>query len=169
MFPTAVNHRRLLNGLGFLACALLLAAAWYLEHFQGMNPCPLCMFQRVAVAAVGGVFLLAFLHGPRTTGARVYGALLVLVSGLGAALAIRHLWLQSLPEDQVPACGPGLDYMLDVLPFWTTIQQVLAGSGECAEVDRLFGVTLPAWTLLAFALLGLWALFVNLPRAARAA
>ncbi len=167
MLQTFAQNRRLLNGLGFLACAVLLATAWYLERFQGMNPCPLCLFQRVAVAVVGVIFLLAFLHGPRTAGARGYAALLTLASALGGALAIRHLWLQSLPEDEVPACGPGLDYMIDVLPFWTTIQEVLAGSGECAEVDNLLGITLPAWTLAAFVLFGAWALLVNLPRADR--
>lgn len=167
MASTLTTHRRLLNGLAFLGCAGLLAAAWYLEHYQGMEPCPLCMFQRVAVAMVGVIFLLAFLHGPRTAGARAYAVLLALASALGAGLAIRHLWLQSLPEDEVPACGPGLDYMLDVLPFWTTVRQVLTGSGECAEVDRLLGVTLPAWTLAAFIVLGAWALLVNLPRAER--
>lgn len=164
MSQAIVAHRRLLNGLGFAACAALLAAAWYLEAVEGMNPCPLCWFQRAAVAAVGVIFLLAFLHGPRRWGAWVYALLLGIASASGIALAARHLWLQSLPADEVPTCGPGLDYMMDALPFWTTVQEVLSGSGECAEVDRLLGLTLPVWTLAAFVLLGGWALLVNLPR-----
>lgn len=160
-------HRRSLNGLGFLACAVLLAGAYYLEFVSGMEPCPLCIFQRMAIAGVGVGFLIAFVHGPGRVGAAIYSVVIGLAALVGVALAVRHLWLQSLPEDEVPACGPGLDYMMDVLPLQSVIRQVLAGSGECAEVDLLLGVTLPVWTLGAFILLGTWGLLVNLARSRR--
>lgn len=156
---------RLLNTLGFAFAAALIAFAYYLELVVGMEPCPLCIFQRVAVVAVAVVLGVAALHGPAVTGRRVYGVLALLTAGGGIALSLRHLWLQSLPADEVPACGPGLDYLMDVLPLFETIRTVLAGSGECAEVDRLFGVTLPAWTLGAFLLLGVVAVLANFRRA----
>lgn len=155
-------YRRQLNGVGLVVCAVLLGGAYYLEFVSGMEPCPLCVFQRMAFAVLGLGFLLAFMHDAGRIGSAVYATIIALGAGGGAALAIRHLWLQSLPEDEVPACGPGFDYMVDVLPMWTLVQEVLSGSGECAEVDRVLGVTLPAWTLVAFVLLGLLGLGVNL-------
>ena len=91
------------------------------------------------------------LHGPKGIGVRIYGALTGLAAIAGGAVSLRHIWLQSLPADQVPACGPGLNYMLDVFPLQSVIQEVLAGSGECAEMDWSFlGLSLPAWSLVVF-------------------
>lgn len=148
--------RRVINFFGFLACAALLGYGYYLQYVDGLEPCPLCMFQRLALYALGGVFLLAALHGPRGWGGRVYALLLLVTAGVGAALSLRHLWLQSLPPDQVPDCGPDLDYLLEVFPLQDVITTVLQGSGDCAEVSwTLFGITIPGWTLVAFVGLGL--------------
>ena len=101
-------------------------------------------------SAVGGDTVPA-LHGPKGFGVRIYGALTGLAAIAGGAVSVRHIWLQSLPADQVPACGPGLNYMLDVFPLQSVIQEVLAGSGECAEMDWSFlGLSLPAWSLVVF-------------------
>ncbi|MGD8430090.1 MAG: disulfide bond formation protein B [Ectothiorhodospiraceae bacterium] len=161
MLNGIAESRRQWNLAGFAVCVLLLGAAYYLQFVQGMEPCPLCIFQRVAVFGLAIVFLIAGLHAPKGWGSRVYAVLLLLVAGAGTALSVRHLWLQSLPADQVPACGPGLDYMLNVFPLWDTVRMVLTGSGECAEVDLILGVTLPAWTLAVFLLLGTAGIVVN--------
>lgn len=149
---------RFFSFLGFLGAAGAMAFALYLEHFQGLEPCPLCIFQRVAMIAAGLVFLLAALHGPGG-GGRVFYALLVwITAGAGAGVAARHVWLQSLPPDQVPSCGPPLDYLMETLPAWDWITTVLRGDGDCALVDwQWLGLSLPAWTLLGFAALMLWA------------
>jgi protein dithiol:quinone oxidoreductase len=150
--------RRVAYLLGFLVCAGLLAWAFWLQYHDGLEPCPLCMFQRVAVAAAGVVFLIAFLHNPRRRGATFYASLIVLVAGAGAALAGRQIWLQSLPKDQVPACGMGLNYMLETLPFADVILKVLAGSGECAEKGwELLGLAIPGWTLVFFIVVTIYA------------
>ncbi len=145
--------------LGFFACVGLIAYALYAQHGLGLEPCPLCIFQRVAVMATGVVFLVAALHAPATTtGRRVYGGLAVAAATAGAAVAGRHVWLQSLPPEQVPACGPGLNYMMDTFPLMQALRMVFSGSGECAEVDwTLLGLSMPAWTLIAFIGLAAWA------------
>lgn len=136
--------------LSFIGCVVLLGVAFYLEKVQGLEPCPLCMFQRVAFAAFAVIALIAAVHNPQGFFARIYALIAALVAGVGVALAGRHVWLQSLPADQVPECGPGLDYLLNVFPFEKVIETVLSGSGECAEVDKVLGVSIAIWTLLIF-------------------
>lgn len=160
---------RLFSVLGLLATAGAMAFALWLEHAQGLEPCPLCVFQRVAMIAVGAVFLLAALHGPTGAGQWVYGGLVWLSGGAGAGIAGRHVWLQSLPEDQVPACGPTLDFLVDAMPIWDVVTTVLRGDGNCAEIDAAWlGISLPAWTLLGFlALMGWTAVAIACSRAMR--
>jgi disulfide bond formation protein DsbB len=145
--------------LGFLFCAGLMAYALYAQHGLGLEPCPLCILQRIAVIATGMVFLVAALHAPRGAGRWVYGLLAFLAASVGAGVAGRHVWLQSLPPDQVPACGPGYDYMMEAFPFTQALRMIFSGSGECAEVDWTFlGQSMPMWTLICFVVLALWAL-----------
>ncbi len=144
-----------MNFAGALLCALLLGYAYYLQHFQNLEPCPLCVFQRVAVLALGVVFLVAALHGPEKTGARVYAVLIDLVSLAGIGVAARHIYIQSLPPGQVPACGATLDYMLEVFPLVDVIRTVLTASGECGVVDwKFLGLSMPWWVLICLAVLG---------------
>jgi len=146
--------------LGFLACAGLLAFALYtqLRDVNPLEPCPLCIFQRVAFMALGIVFLLGALHGPTGAGVRrVYGVLGLVAATIGILVAGNHVRLQHLPPGQVPACGPGLDYMMEAMPISGVIRKVMTGSGECANVDWSFmGLSMPAWSLLWFVLLALW-------------
>ncbi|MDQ2076123.1 disulfide bond formation protein B [Marinimicrobium sp. ABcell2] len=148
------------NFLIVFACSLLLAIALYMEHVMGLVPCPLCMTQRVFVALVGLLALVAFVHHPRRLGRRVYASLGLLAAVIGGGFSTRQLWLQSLPPDRVPACGPDLYYMLDVFPFLDTLRVMITGDGNCAEVSWTFlGVSIPGWTLLAFvalAALNVW-------------
>jgi disulfide bond formation protein DsbB len=141
-------------------CSILIAIALYMEHSMGLEPCPLCMTQRIAIIAVGTVALIAFLHHPLGMMRRVYSGLGAILAILGGAISSRQLWLQSLPEDQVPSCGPSLDYMLDTFPLSETISVMLQGDGNCAEVVWTFlGLSIPGWTLIAFiglCLINLW-------------
>ena len=159
--------KRQLNGIGFAVCAVLMGYALYVQHGLGMEPCPLCVFQRIALIALGCVFLLATLYNPTRTFGRIYAVLILLAAGVGIGIAGRHLWLQNLPKDQVPACGPGLDFMLDAFPLREVLKTVLSGSGECAEVDwSLLGLSMPGWVVIAFTGLVLWGCWANLRRAA---
>ncbi|HXV09473.1 MAG TPA: disulfide bond formation protein B [Burkholderiales bacterium] len=149
--------------LGFLVCAGMIGFALYLQHFQGQEPCPLCILQRIAWIALGTVFLVAAIHGPARIAATVYGVLLVLIAGVGAAIAGRHVWLQNLPRDQVPACGPDLDYMLRQFPLSETLRRVLSGTGECAESGwALLGLSIAGWSLVWLILIGAFAAFLTL-------
>ncbi|MGO2131389.1 MAG: disulfide bond formation protein B [Halomonas sp.] len=143
--------------LGLAFCVLMIMVALGLEHLADLEPCPLCIFQRVAVLAAALVFAIAAIHNPEGRGgAFVYGLLGLLAAAGGIGLAWRHLWLQSLPADKVPSCGPGLDYMMDMLPLQQVISQVLTASGECADISlRFLGLSLPGWTLIGFVLLAL--------------
>lgn len=135
-------------------------AVLFLQQALGLAPCPLCITQRVFVILVGLFALVAFIHNPPGVGRRVYAALCTLAAVGGAAVAGRHVWLQSLPEDQAPACGPSLEYMLDTLPLSETFALVMMGDGNCAETQWTFlSLSIPEQTLGLFAgliALSLW-------------
>lgn len=154
--------RRAFNFAGFAACAGLMGYALYAQYGLLLEPCPLCVFQRMAVIALGVVFLLAALHDPRGWGRFVYAGLVALAAGAGIAVAGRHVWLQSLPADRIPACGPGFDYIIDSFPLLEALRLIFSGSGECASVDWQFlGLSMPAWVLLSLVLLGAFGLWNN--------
>jgi len=137
--------------LGLLVCAGLMGWALWLQYGLDLEPCPLCIFQRIAVIATGIVFLIAAIHNPGSFGAAIYAGLTLLFSGTGAALAAWHTWVQVQPQGSLPSCGMGLSYMLDTLPLTEVIGKVLKGSGECAEQGWLFmGLAIPSWTFVFF-------------------
>lgn len=146
-----------------IATAVGMGFAFWLQYYLGLAPCPLCMTQRAFVILVGVICLIAAIHDPGKTGRRVYGILGMLAAGAGAAVAARHIYLQNLPEDLVPACGPPLEYMLETLPFLEVINTILMGDGNCADVVWTFmGLTIPEQTLLFFIVLAaacLWQVF----------
>lgn len=145
------SPRLVFIGLVLLAIVSILFARVYLQGFLGLDACPLCMTQRVFVVLWGLIALVGAVHNPSGWGGRVYGALCGLAAWAGAAVAARHVWLQHLPEDQVPACGPSLGYMLENLPFQDTLSIVLAGDGNCAEIAWTFlGFSIPEQTLAVF-------------------
>jgi disulfide bond formation protein DsbB len=153
---------RLLNFAGFLCCTGLLAYAIYVQDVLGFDPCPLCIFQRIGVASIGVIFLAAALHAPRGWGARAYGALLALAALATMAIAARHVWIQHLPEDQVPSCGAGLGFMLQEFPVAQVVRKVLTGSGECHQVNWTFlTLAMPTWVLIAAGLLGALGVYAN--------
>ena len=144
---------------GFAVCVGLMAFALYSQYVMHLDPCPLCIFQRIAVCFMGLSFLIGALHAQRAARARPLYATLITLGGLwGVATAGRHLWLQSLPADQVPACGPGLGYLFDAFPFMKMLKLAFTGSGECAKIEPVLGLPMPGWTLIWFVLLIVWAL-----------
>ena len=157
----------------FLATVAAMAFALYLQHALGLAPCPLCITQRLFVILTGLFALIAFLHNPKGWGRRVYAALCALAAVTGGAVAARHVWLQHLPEELAPACGPSLEYMLETLPLSETFAVVMMGDGNCAEtVWTLFGLSIPEQTLALFAVLravALYQLFRPGPKAAATA
>lgn len=161
--------RRATNLAGFAACAGMLAFALYAEKVMKLEPCPLCMFERVGIALVGVVFLLAALHHPRgAVGARAYAVLIAVATLIPAGIATRHVYIQSLPPGTVPSCGATLDYMLEVFPLFEVVRQVMTGGGECAKIDwTLLGLSMPAWVLIGALTLGIAGVIANWRDASR--
>jgi len=151
---------------GVVVVGGLMGFALFLQYVKHQDPCPLCMVQRFTFMAILLMFVLAALHGPRKTGERVYATLIVLLSLFGVGVATRHIWIQHLPKDQVPACGPGLDYMLDNFPMADVLKELMHGSGECATKGWSFlTLGIPEWSLLCYLALAAWAVLIALRNA----
>ena len=130
-----------------IATGGLLFGAQIMEHQFDMAPCPLCLMQRIWFFFGGITAYLGLLHNPRWG---IYPLLTILTAVIGGGFSIRQLWLQSLPADQVPACGPDLEYMLEVFPFSEVLKAMVSGTGDCAEIAWSFGLTIPGWALVGF-------------------
>jgi disulfide bond formation protein DsbB len=157
------TNRRMINFAGFIACVALLSYAYYTQYKLGLEPCPLCIFQRIGIAALGVVFLIGGLHNPRGWGATIYAVLVAVASLATAGVAIRHLYVQSLPPGAIPACGAPLDVLLQFTPVTEVIRKVLTGSGECSQVNwRFLGLAMPGWVLIWALGLGAMGVFANL-------
>jgi protein dithiol:quinone oxidoreductase len=141
-----------------LLAGAMVGGAQFMEHVLGLDPCPLCLMQRLWTVFAGAFVLIALGHGPQV---RAYPALVLMCSIVGGGFSIRQLWLQSLPADAVPACGPDMAYMLDVFPMSQILKAMTLGTGNCAEVTwSLLGISIAGWALLGFiamaAAAGLW-------------
>jgi disulfide bond formation protein DsbB len=158
-----VTRSQTLAALLVGACGGMLGVALFMEHIVGLAPCPLCVMQRIWMAFAGLIALAGLAHNPRIL---IYPVLTIAAVATGAGFSVRQLYLQSLPPDQVPACGPDLAYMLDAFPLRDLLREMTFGSGNCAEVSAsLMGISIPGWTLVGF--VGLAALAVLQIRAAR--
>ena len=157
-----MNNPRVLYALPALACAALLAFGYYLQFFQGQDPCPLCLVQRGFFYGVVLVFAVAALHSPARTGGIIYCAAATLLALGGFGVAARQVWLQHLPADQVPACGPDLFFMMENFPLKRIFEKVFLGSGQCAEVNwRFLGLSIAEWSLAWFAALAVYAVWLG--------
>ncbi len=146
-----VKSLRLYSFLPFLATVLFILYALYTQYYEFLLPCPLCMVQRYIYVLIGTLFLFTLIVNPKKWGRKLFGIIISLVSILGTFVSGRHVWLQSLPADEVPECGPGLDYMIEAFPLSDIIKELLHGSGDCAEVVWQFmGLSMPAWSLICF-------------------
>jgi protein dithiol:quinone oxidoreductase len=158
-----MNITRLFYLALFVVCLSLLGFGLYLEHAQGIEPCPLCAFQRMAYIAITVIALIAAIHNPKCVMQIIYNGLLLIASLIGAGIAGRQVWLQHLPPELVPECGPGLEYMLEVFPFAEAMKMILSGSGECAEVHWTFlSFSIAEWSLVCFSLIIIATLLVTL-------
>ena len=156
---------RAANFSGALVCAALLAYAYYAQYVMHLEPCPLCIFQRVGIFAIGVIFAMAAAHDPSGWGRRSYAGFLGVAALATIGVAVRHLYIQSLPPGTVAACGASLDFMLKVFPLTDVLVKVLTGSGECAKIEwRFLGLAMPAWVLIAAAGLGAFGVWTNLRR-----
>ena len=156
------------NSFVVFCCVSLLGFALYNQYVDYLDPCPLCVFQRVVFFFMGCLAILAAIHNPGRAGQKVYAWLIAATATIGALIAGRHIWLQGLPPEEVPECGPGLNYMLENFPVTEVLSTVLMGSGSCAEVIWSFmGMSMPKWTLIWYVVLGLLTLLVAYRRVER--
>lgn len=138
----------------FLIVVLAMLSALYFQLVMHYPPCVLCVMQRIAIICVGVIALVAWLHGPKSWGVKIYGVLAFIFAVLGIWFAGRQVWLHFLPADQVPACGPGFNYLVHNLPPQDFLVTLFKGTGECAVIHWSFlGVTIPGWSLMCFVLL----------------
>jgi disulfide bond formation protein DsbB len=161
-------QRRGFNAAGAGAVVGLMSYALYAQHIVGLEACPLCILQRMAMIALGIVFAAAAVHAPSGAGARVYAGLGGLAALTGMGISGWHVRLQNLPAAEVPACGPGFDYIMDAFGWLGGLSMIFTGSGECAEVNWSFlGLSMPAWVFIWFVALGALIVRANWPRLAR--
>ena len=144
----------------------MMGFALYAQYVMYLDPCPLCVFQRIATILLGIVFLIAALHNPGKTGARIYGVLVGLVAGFGVAVAIWHVRLQNMPAGDVPSCGPGFEYIMDNFALFDALSLIFKGSGECAEIVwQFFGLSMPTWVIIGLGGLGIAGIWNNFRKA----
>ena len=137
--------------LGSFGCFAMLAVGAYFQIVEEMEPCPLCISQRVAILLTGIIFLIAAIHNPAQKGTQRYAMIGAISALLGSAISARHVWLQNLPPEEVPECSPGLSYIFENFPLTETLKLMINGTGECADVLWTFlGLSIPGWTFIAF-------------------
>jgi disulfide bond formation protein DsbB len=137
--------------------------ALYAEHILGLEPCPMCIFQRLSTILLGLIFLIGSFPIANRSSRLIIGLLISLTSLSGILVASRHVWLQNLPPEKVPGCGPGLDFMVENFPLSDVFEMVFSGSGECANVDwSLLGLSMPAWVIISLSILTIFGLWSNL-------
>jgi len=165
-----LDRRRTINLAGALVCAGMLAyAIFYVQGVLGFLPCPLCMFQRVCIGALGVVFLLAGLHRVQRAGGIVYAVLIFLPAAAATWVAARHVWIQHQPPGTVPACGAPLDSLLQMFPLLEVVRRVMTGGGECGTIDwKFLGISMPGWVLIMAVTLGLVGIVNNVRNSGRA-
>ena len=150
---------------GFLACVTLLAYAYYVQFALGIEPCPMCIFQRIAFIVMALLFLAGAIHNPRAVGRRVYGVLLLLAAAIGVGIAARHIWVQHQPPDPMAGCAPGWNYMVQNFPLSKTLIMAFTGEADCAQISwTYFGLSMPEWTLVCYVLLGAGAVWAGYRR-----
>ncbi|MBS0591278.1 MAG: disulfide bond formation protein B [Proteobacteria bacterium] len=144
---------------GFLACAAFLGYAFYVQFDLGIEPCPLCIFQRIALIVMGVIFLIGALHNPGAVGRHTYALLVLFGACAGLGVAAYHLWVQQQPPNPMAGCTPGWNYMVENFPINKVLKMAFQGHADCAEINWTFlGMAMPFWTLVSFAMLGIGAL-----------
>ena len=147
---------------GSIACVVLLAYAYYVQFALGIEPCPMCIFQRIAFIVLALFFLAGAFHNPRATGRRVYALLLLLAACIGVGIAARHIWIQHQPPDPLAGCAPGWNYMVNNFPISKALKMAFTGEADCAQITWTFlGLSMPGWTMICYVALGAGALLAG--------
>jgi len=147
--------------LGFIASFGLVGLALFIQQTYHLEPCPLCISQRIAFMALGISFLLAALHNPKNMGRKFYGLLQLVAAVTGAGIASRHIWIQANPDKVMAECGAGFDYIFQSFPMKRALDLVFKGTGECTTIDwTLFGLTIPQLSLICFVGLAIYAILL---------
>ena len=154
IFLRNLNNRNINLLCGLTCVSSLLIAKFYFEDYLGLEPCYLCITQRVFIAVAGLLFFIWAIHNPKRLGARIYALLALAATSAGAYFSSKQLYLQSLPEEQVPQCGPPVDYLFETFSNFEVITMLLRGDGNCARIQWEFlSITMPGWVLLIFIVL----------------
>lgn len=153
-FLSILNNRNINLLCGLICVSSLLIAKFYFEDYLGLEPCYLCITQRAFIAIAGLLFFIWAVHDPKRLGARIYALLVLVSTSAGAYFSLKQLYLQSLPEEQVPQCGPPVDYLFETFSKFEVIAMLLRGDGNCAKIQWEFlSITMPGWVLLIFIVL----------------
>jgi disulfide bond formation protein DsbB len=148
--------------LGFIASFGLVAYGLYIQQQYNLEPCPLCIFQRITYMVIGVLFLIAALHNPGNLGRKVYGLLQFITALTGAGIALRHMWIQANPDKVMAECGAGFDYIFETFPLKRALDLVFKGTGECSAIDwTMFGLTIPQLSLVAFIGLAIYTVYLS--------
>ena len=155
---------RLVFAAVFLVCAALMGFGLVLQHVQNLEPCPMCIMQRVAFIVCGAVALIAALHHPQGVGVRVYGLLMAATALAGASVAARQSWLQHFPP-KIVDCGPDLEFMLDSFPLVQALPLIFRGTGDCSKVQWTFlGLSIAEWSLVWFVAIAVVGIYLLLTK-----
>lgn len=150
---------------GFAASFGLVGLALFLQVQYNLDPCPLCISQRIAFMALGVLFLIAGLHNPAGLWRKIHGVLQLAAAATGAGIALRHMWIQAHPEEVMAECGAGFDYIIESFPLQRALELIFKGTGECSAIDwTLLGLTIPQQSLIAFVGIALYALALMFAR-----
>ena len=152
--PKLLNNR-IIFALIFLACLSSLAFALYMQLVEGMMPCPLCVFQRIALIVIAALSLSAFIHNPKKLASKIYSILVLLTSVAGLSVALRQSWLQGLPTADAPSCGPGIGYMFQNLPLKDFFMLIFNGSADCTKSVPFMGMTFADWSSIFFGIISI--------------
>lgn len=150
---------------GFAVSFGLVGLALFLQVQYNLDPCPLCISQRIAFMALGVLFLIAGLHNPVGLWRKIHGVLQLAAAATGAGIALRHMWIQAHPEEVMAECGAGFDYIIESFPLQRALELIFKGTGECSAIDwTLLGLTIPQQSLIAFVGIALYALALMFAR-----
>lgn len=147
--------------LGFIACFAIVGLALVIQTRYGLEPCPLCISQRIVLMSLGLLFLIGAYIPPQSVFKKLWLLVQVLTTAGGASIAIRHWYLQANRENIVADCGVGFNYMFENFPLQKAFKLLFRGTGDCAAIDWTFlGLSLPQLALITFVCMAIYAVFL---------
>lgn len=145
--PITKKNIRLAEIIG---CFGLIVFALFLQHSEGLSPCPMCILQRYAFILVGVIALISLPFFKTRFLSQIFSWLIILFSGLGAGVAMRHVWLEYNPPE-IFDCGADLGFVVDTFPLAQALPMIFKGTGDCSIVLwRFAGLSIAEWALACF-------------------